>query len=100
MEEVLQCESVHNPHHSLFHLLSCLKTIASEVFLELNEQPKVTGSKVSTVGRVRNCLDAHLGQKVGNTDGVVDWCIGLVEMPPTRCEECWPLSMESLPELP
>ena len=30
----------------------------------------------------------------------VDWCIVLVEMPLTRFEECWPLPMESLPELP
>ena len=73
---------------------------ASEVFLDLREQPKVTGSKVWTVGKVRNCLDAHLGQIVGNTDEVVNWCILLVEMSPTRCEEYWPLVTESLPELP
>ena len=36
------------------------------------------------------CLDAHLGQIVGDKDGVVDWCIVLVEMPLTRFEECWP----------
>ena len=45
----------------------------------------------------RNCLDAHLGQIVCDKDGVVDF---LVEMPLTRFEECWPLPMESLPELP
>ena len=41
---------------------------------------------------MRICLDAHLGQIVCDKDGVVDWCIVLVEMPLTRFEECWPLS--------
>ena len=49
---------------------------------------------------VRNCLDAHLGQIVCDNDGVVDWCIVLVEMTLTRFEECWPLPKEPLPELP
>ena len=49
--------------------------------------------------RVRNCLDAHLGQIVCDKDRVVDWCIVLVEMPLTRFEECWSLPTESLPEL-
>ena len=53
-----------------------------------------------TIGRVRNCLDAHLGQIVCDKDRVVDWCIVLLEMPLTRFEECWPLPAESLPELP
>ena len=48
---------------------------------------------------VRNCLDAHLGQIVCDKDGVVDWCIVLVEMPLTRFEECWPFPTESLAEL-
>ena len=52
------------------------------------------GSKVWTIGRVWNCLDAHLGQIVCGTDGVVDWCILLEEMPLTRFEECWPLPTE------
>ena len=30
--------------------------------------------------RLRNCLDTHLGQIVCDKDGVVDWCIVLVEM--------------------
>ena len=94
--EVLLCERVNHLRHSLFHLLNCFITTASE----LREQAKVTGSKVSTIGRVRNCLDAHLGQIVCDKDGVVDWCIVLVEMPQTRFEECWPLPTESLPELP
>ena len=94
--EVLLCERVNDFHYSLFHLLNCLITTASE----LREQPKVTGSKVWTIGRVRNCLDAHLGQIVYDKDGVVDWCIVLVEMPLTRFEECWPLPTESLTELP
>ena len=46
-----------------------------------------------------NCVDAHLGQIVCDKDGVVDWCIVLVEMPQSRFEECWPLPTESLPEL-
>ena len=45
-------------------------------------------SKVWTIGRVKNCLDAHLGLIVCDKDGVVDWCIALVEMPQTRFEEC------------
>ena len=47
-----------------------------------------------------NCLDAHLGQIVCDKDGVVDWCIVLVEMSLTRLEESWPLPTESLPKLP
>ena len=47
-----------------------------------------------------NCLDDHLGQIVSDKDGVVDWCIVLVEMPLAPFEECWPLPTESLPELP
>ena len=59
----------------------------------------MTESKVWTIGKLRNCLDAHLGQIVCDKDGLVDWCIVLVEMPLTRFEECWPLPAES-PELP
>ena len=70
--EVLLCERV-----------NCLITTASE----LREYPKVTGSKVWTIGRLRNCLDAHLGQIVCDKDGVVDWCIVLVEITLTRFEE-------------
>ena len=44
---------------------------------KLRELPKVTGGKVWTIGRLRNCLDAHLGQIVCDNDGVVDWCIVL-----------------------
>ena len=94
--EVLLCERVNDLRHSRFHLLNYLITTASE----LREQPKVTGSKVWTIGRLRNCLDVHLGQIVCDKDGVVNWCIVLVEMPLTRFEECWPLPTESLPELP
>ena len=61
---------------------------------------KITGSNVWTIGRVTNCLNAHLGQIVCDNDWVVDWCIVLVEMLLTWFEECWPLSTESLPELP
>ena len=58
--EVLLCEHVNDLRHSFFHLLNCLITTTSE----LREQPKVTGSKVCTIGKLRNCLDAHLGQIV------------------------------------
>ena len=75
--EVLLCERVNDLRHSLFHLLNCLITTASE----LRELAKVTGSKVWTIGRGMNCLDIHLGQIVCDKDGVVDWCIVLVEMP-------------------
>ena len=67
---------------------------------EFRELPKVTGSKVWTIARVRSCLDAHLGQIICDKDGVVDGCIDLVEMPLTRFKECWPLPTESLSELP
>ena len=53
-------------------------------------------NNVWTIGRLRNCLDAHLAQIVCDKDGVVDWCIVLVEMPLTQFEECWPLPTESL----
>ena len=82
--EVLLCERVNDLRHSLFHLLSRLIMTASE----LREYPKVTGSKVWTIGRLRNCLGVHLGQIVCDKDGVVDWYIILVEMPLTRFEEC------------
>ena len=98
--EVLLCEHVNGLRHSLFHILNCLLTTASKFFLELRESQKVTGSKVWTIGRMRNCLDAHLDQIVRDKDGVVDWCIVLGEMPQTRFEECWPLLTESLAELP
>ena len=94
--EVLLCERVTDFRHSLFHLLNCLITTGSE----LREFPKVIGSKVWTIRRVRNRLDAHLGQIVCDKDGVGDWCIVQMEMPLTRFEECWPLPTESLPELP
>ena len=81
--------------HSLFYLLNCLITTASE----LKELAKVTESKVWTIGRLRNCLDAHLGKISWQ-----GWSCGLVhcqkEMPLTRFDECWPLPKKSLPELP
>ena len=82
--EVLLCERVNNLRHSLFYLVSCLLTTASEI----REYPKVTGSKVSTIGRLRNCLEAHLGQIFRDKDGVVDWYIVFVEMPQSRFDEC------------
>ena len=94
--EILMCECVNDLCQSLFHLLNCLITTASE----LTEYRKVTGSKIGTVGRLRNCLDAHFGQIVCDKDGVVDWCLVLLEMPQTRFEEYWPLPTQSLPELP
>ena len=78
--EVLSCERVNNLRHSPFHLLNCLITTASE----LREWPKVTGSELLTIGRLRNWLDAHLGQIVCDKDGVVDWYIVLVEMQLSR----------------
>ena len=89
--EVLLCERVNDLRHSLFHLLNCRIMTASE----LREKPKVTGSKVWTIGRVRNCLDTHLSRIVSDKDGVVDWCIVLMEMPLSRFEECWPLGISS-----
>ena len=60
----------------------------------------VTGSKAWTIGRLRNCVGAHLGKIVCDKDRVVDWCIVLLEMPLTQFQECWPIPTESLPELP
>ena len=77
--EVLLCERVHDLRHSLFQIINSLITTA----FELREKPKVTGSKVWTIGRLRNYLDAHLGQMVCDKDGVVDWSIVQVEMPLT-----------------
>ena len=57
LNEVLLCERVNDLRHSLFHLINCLITTASE----LREKPKITGSKVWTTWRVRNCLYAPLG---------------------------------------
>ncbi len=34
-----------------------------------------------------NFFHAHLGQIVCDNDGVLDWCIVLVEMPLTQFEE-------------
>ena len=81
--EFFLCEHVSDLRHSLFHLPNCLMTTASEH----REWPKVTGSKVWTIARVTNCLDAYLGQIVCYKDGVVDWCIVLVEIPLTRSED-------------
>ena len=53
-------------------------------------------SKVWTIGRVRNCLDAHLPQIACDKNGVVDWCTAPVEMPQTWFEDYWPLPLESL----
>ena len=40
------------------------------------------GKKQKSQGaRLRNSLDAHIGQIVCDKDGVVDWCIVLLEMP-------------------
>ena len=83
--EIILCERANDLRHSLFHLLNCIKTTASE----LREKAKVTGSKVWTIGRVKNCRDAHLGQIVCDKDGVVDWYIVLVEIPLTGFEGCF-----------
>ena len=69
--EFLLCERVYDLRHSLFHLLNYLITTAFELMGLIR---KVTGSKLWTIGRVRKCRDAHLGQKVCDKDGIVDWC--------------------------
>ena len=92
----MKLKCVNDLRQSPFHLLNCLITTASE----LRKQPKVSESKVWTIGTVMNCLDARLGQIVCDKGGVVDWWIVLVEMPQSRFEEYWPLLTESLPELP
>ena len=67
--EVLLCECLNDLRHSLCHVLNSLIATSSE----LREQSNVTGSKVWTIGRLMNCLQAHLGQIVSDKDGVVDW---------------------------
>ncbi len=57
--EVLVYELVNDLRHSLFHLLDSLITTACE-------------RRVSTIGRVRNYVDAHLGQIVSDKDRVLD----------------------------
>ena len=64
----------------VFHLFNCLIKTGSE----LREKQKSPGARSGLYRRVRNCLDAHLGQIVCDKDGVVDWCIVLMEMPLTR----------------
>ena len=56
---------------AFFHILNCLITTTSE----LRELLKVRKSKVWTIGRVSNCLDAHLCQIVCDKDGLV-YCPG------------------------
>ena len=68
--EVLLCQRVNDIRHSLFHFLNCLITTT----LELREWPKVTGSKVWTIGKLRNCPDANFDQIVCDNDGIVHWC--------------------------
>ena len=58
------------------------------VLLLILKSPQVTGSKVWTIGRVRKCLDAHLGQIVCDKDGVVHCPGGNTT---ERFEECWPI---------
>ncbi len=85
--EVLLWEHVNDLRHSLFHLIMTAS--------ELTEQPKVTGSKVWSTGRLRNCVDGHLGHIVCNKDGVDDSCIVLMEMPQKRME-CFRLVFDHL----
>ena len=59
------------------------------------------GTRVSCVLSIKvPKRSAHLGQIVCDKDGVVVWCIVLLEIPLILFEECWPLLTESLPELP
>ena len=66
---VWACQS---PSSQPIYLLNSLKATASE----RRERPKVTGSKVSTIGTVRNCLDAHPCQIIWK-----GWSCGLVHCP-------------------
>ena len=67
--------------------------------LTLGNKQKSQGARSGLWGHMRNCLNAHLGQIVCDKDGVLGWCIVLVEISQTRFEECWPLPTESLAEL-
>ena len=46
----------------------------------LGNNQKSQGPRSWTIERLRNSLDANLGQIVCDKDEVVDWCIDLVEM--------------------
>ena len=87
------------PHGSPL-VWACQWPFISSIVSELWDKPNVTGNNVYIIGRLRSCPDVHLGQIVCDKDGVVDWCIVLVEMPLTRVEEFWSLPTESLPGLP
>ena len=54
----------------------------------------------SLTDHLKGMIDAFEKDGHSQLDGVVDWCIVLVEMQLTRSEECWPLPTESIPELP
>ena len=70
--EVLLCERVNDLSHSLFHLLNCLITTASE----LREQPKVTWSKIWTIVRVRKSWCPSWSNSLWQA-----WSCGLVYCP-------------------
>ena len=89
--EIHLCERVNHLRHSLFYFLNCLITTTSEL-KEIIKSHREQG------------LDDREGDELVkiacDKDGVVDWCIVLVEIPLTRFEECWLFPTESLPELP
>ena len=60
----------------------------------------VSSTSIFILGSSTSILADHLGQIVCDKDGVVDWCIVLVEIPLTRFEEFWPLPTEPLPKFP
>ena len=70
--EILLCLCVNDLRHSLFHLLNCLITTTSE----LREKPKVTGSKVWTIGRLRKSWCPSWSNSVWQ-----GWSCGLVYYP-------------------
>ncbi len=75
--EVLLCKRVNDLRYSLFHLLNCLITTASE----LRESAKAPGRKVRTRGRVPTCLDTLIGPRACETDDFVPGSIVLLGKP-------------------
>ena len=83
--------------HSLLRLPQILKMAPPELIIQLRDHPIVAGGQVWIVGRMRDNLDAHLGQVVGHQNGLVAGCIVPVQEPLARLKEFWPLARKSVP---
>lgn len=71
--DVPQSDGIQNAYHSPLHFSHVFRETTLEILLQLGEEPKITTSKVWTVGKVRGSFDAHLCQVAGNQDQIVHW---------------------------